>query len=468
MEKYKILIVDDDPMSNAMLRKLFESEYEIRFAENGEEAIEIINKDEDNPAGLILLDILMPGINGFEVCRRLKNDDATANIPVIFITSLNNDEDTIEGLKLGAADYITKPFNPAIVKLRVQTQLKLKKDRDQIEELTKHLEQLLEHQTAMLELEQDIVRNMAEGVSVIEPGTGTIIYVNPTFERIFGYNSNELTGKCIFTLNALSRKSDQIPSELNYSKPDEINRILLEKGIWTGDMLNIKKDGTIFWLYSKITGYNHPIHGKVWLGVHEDIADRKAAEESLIASEQQLKLITETITEVFWMADSKIGKMFYISPAYERIWGCTCRSLYENPRSFIDAVHPEDKERVITELKESRINKRSFDHEYRIIRPDKSIRWIRDRGFPVFEKTGEAERHVGIAQDITDKKAADLELDKYRHYLEQLVEQRTAELEEKQAQLLHAAMHDILKGFPKFYFYPVICFKIRDRNTFII
>lgn len=125
-------------------------------------------------------------------------------------------------------------------------------------------------------------------------------------------------------------------------------------------------------------------------------------------SEEKFRQIAENIGEVFWMTSPDKSQMIYVSPAYERIWGRTCKSLYEQPRSWIDAIHPEDRERIRAAL-EKQI-RGEYDEEYRILQPDGSIRWIRDRAFPVRNGLGEVYRIAGIATDITDRKKMEAEL----------------------------------------------------------
>ena len=137
-----------------------------------------------------------------------------------------------------------------------------------------------------------------------------------------------------------------------------------------------------------------------------DITDRKLKEEALQESEERFRLITDTIDEAFWMADVEIGKIFYVSPSFERIWGCSRESLYENPRSFLDAIHLEDRERVLADLEIEKTGQ-PFDHEYRIIRPDGNIKYIWDRGFPIRHKNGQVSTYAGVAMDITKRKMAE-------------------------------------------------------------
>ncbi len=128
-----ILIVDDSTTDITVLRNALKSVCRIRFAKSGEQALEMVMSE---PPHLIILDIILPGIDGYEVCKRLKEESATRDIPIIFITVKNRNRDEAKGLELGAVDYITKPFFLPIVKARVKTQLELKKHRDMLERLS--------------------------------------------------------------------------------------------------------------------------------------------------------------------------------------------------------------------------------------------------------------------------------------------------------------------------------------------
>ncbi len=133
LERSRILIVDDIPDNIKSLNAILEDDYSISFATYWKKALEIASR---NLPDLILLDILMPDMDGYEICRRLKSDPTTRDIPVIFITALNGEAEEEKGLAAGAADYITKPFHPAIVRLRVRNHLMLKLQRDRLAALT--------------------------------------------------------------------------------------------------------------------------------------------------------------------------------------------------------------------------------------------------------------------------------------------------------------------------------------------
>lgn len=134
-----ILIVDDEPLSVAMLCSLLEDEYHVTMANSGREALEIISRQ---PPDLILLDILMPVMDGYEVFRIVKRNPALRNVPILFITALGEAECESEGLEMGAGDYIVKPFNPSLVRLRVRNHLELKRQRDLLTARTEELQRL--------------------------------------------------------------------------------------------------------------------------------------------------------------------------------------------------------------------------------------------------------------------------------------------------------------------------------------
>ena len=134
--KQIILIVDDEPSNNRILVELLRSDYITLVATNGSTAIQIALSD--TPPDLILLDVIMPDMDGFEVCRRLKADSRTNSIPIIFITAKDSELDEVNGFELGAVDYISKPFSATIVKARVNTHAQLKKHSDFMESLSFH------------------------------------------------------------------------------------------------------------------------------------------------------------------------------------------------------------------------------------------------------------------------------------------------------------------------------------------
>jgi PAS domain S-box-containing protein len=235
---------------------------------------------------------------------------------------------------------------------------------------------------------------------------------NPTTGQVFW--SDEL-----FYLLGLDPKTDPADFKMFFNMVHPDDQPALRKAIDETVRLHIPssidyrfifKDGTTRVIHAQAELIHDDTGTQTILsGTAQDITERKRAEEALKESENRFRLIAETITEVFWMADASIEQMFYISPAYERVWKRTRKGLYENPRSLIDAVHPEDRERVSAVIEVQRTGQPS-DHEYRIVQPDGRLRWIWERGFPVRDESGRVTRYLGVAQDITERKMMEAEV----------------------------------------------------------
>ncbi|MDX1814797.1 MAG: PAS domain-containing protein, partial [Thermodesulfobacteriota bacterium] len=137
---------------------------------------------------------------------------------------------------------------------------------------------------------------------------------------------------------------------------------------------------------------------------------RSKMQQALRESEQRFRQIAETSPEAFWMISADLSKVVYIGPAYERIWGRTCESLYAQPPSWLAAVHPEDRERMVAKVREKAegcTGPEKTHTEYRILRPDGEIRWIRSSASSILDERGEVCRLCGVAEDITELKRAE-------------------------------------------------------------
>jgi putative two-component system response regulator len=153
-EKATILIVDDSTDSIALLNSILKATYRIKIALSGQKAIEI--SAESEAPDLILLDVMMPDMDGYETCRRLKANPKTTEIPVIFLTAKAEEIDEEKGLELGAEDYIAKPPTPSIVKARIRAQLRLKGVRDFLKDKSAYLEMQVERRTREIAMIQDV------------------------------------------------------------------------------------------------------------------------------------------------------------------------------------------------------------------------------------------------------------------------------------------------------------------------
>jgi diguanylate cyclase (GGDEF)-like protein/PAS domain S-box-containing protein len=271
-----ILIVDDEVQNRKLLDALLRPEgYLTRSAANGAEALALI---ADNAPDLILLDLMMPGMDGFQVASILKANPVTVSIPIIMVTANIDRNVRLAGLNAGAEDFLTKPVDRAELWLRVRNLLRLKAYGD-----------LLQNQGAVLE--QKVKERTAE----------------------------------------------------------------------------------------------------------------------LHASESQFRQMAENIRDIFYLVDAKTNRILYVSPAYEKISGRSSDNLLASPELWTASIHPEDRASAEASIRQA-VPTGQFEIEYRMLRPDGSIRWIESRGFPVRDDAGELVRVAGVAKDITERKRAAQEL----------------------------------------------------------
>ncbi|UCV22975.1 response regulator [Ferribacterium limneticum] len=176
LPKQCILVVDDSPENIDLLSEVLRDNYRIRIATSGEKALKIVYSDE--PPDLILLDIMMPGLSGLEICRRLKSNPDRRRIPIIFVTAMTSVEDEQRGLETGAVDYITKPISPPIVKARVRTHLAL---YDQSRELERMVRQRTHE---LLTTRQQIIRRLGRAAEFKDNETGNHVLRMSHYARI--------------------------------------------------------------------------------------------------------------------------------------------------------------------------------------------------------------------------------------------------------------------------------------------
>ncbi|MGA1623481.1 MAG: response regulator, partial [Synechocystis sp.] len=289
-----VLIVDDNPANLKVLYDvLSEADYEMRIEVDAHNALAQIAQQ---PPDLILLDVMLSDLNGFEMCRQLKANPQTQSIPIIFMTALADPRDKLTGLSLGAVDYITKPFHHDEVLARVRLHLKIYQLTRTLEAQTSSLQQLthqLEQRTAQLEgeilerqqvtkalrhvnqaieerltLQERAIAASNNGIVIVDarqPGCPTI-FVNPAFEKITGYTAAEVLGhNCRF---------------LQGKDWGQSGLVILRQALKTGTsctvtLKNYRKDGSLFWNELSISPiYDDQGNLTHYIGIQTDISDR--------------------------------------------------------------------------------------------------------------------------------------------------------------------------------------------------
>ncbi len=271
--KVSILVVDDAHENLHLLSSMLSGEgYLVLPVSNGPQAI---SSAQFRHPDLILLDILMPEMDGYEVCRRLKADTRTREIPVIFLSALDDLAKKVQGFEAGGVDYITKPFQAEEVVARVRTHLALSHMQQRLQEQNRQLKREI---TERKRIEQELrklsrVVEQSGNTILITDAHGHMEFVNPAFTKITGYSPEEALG--------------QSPGILQSGKhPPEFYRTLwttISRGeVWQGEFMNKKKNGDLYWESATISPVKDT-EGNIthYAGVKDDITERKQAEDAL-------------------------------------------------------------------------------------------------------------------------------------------------------------------------------------------
>lgn len=275
----KILLVDDEPNNIRLLTASLQHDYDLMIASSPEAALQILQQEVPH---LILLDVMMPGMNGFELCRRIKSMERLRNVPVIFITALSDDSSEELGFDLGAVDYIHKPFRLPIVRARIRTHLSLQGMLDHLRELRDELKQRIEEverikgrlndAVSARDLFERVFMSTSEGIMVTN-ADGDVVAVNQSFARITGYEEAEVLGQ-----NPRLFKSG-VHDEAFY---DEMWQSIRRDGVWSGEICNRRKDGQRYPELRTISAVYGP-DGEIthYVAVFSDISSLKQTQEQI-------------------------------------------------------------------------------------------------------------------------------------------------------------------------------------------
>lgn len=371
----RILYVEDcaedrDLVADVLKREGLECEFV--YAIKRQEIPELLTGTEFD---LILSDFSLPGYTGIEVlalARKLKPE-----LPFLFVSGTIGEERAIETLRLGATDYILKDH---LDRLGAAV-------RRAIREFHECAERRRAEQ--QLRLFRSLIDHTNDTIEIIDLETGGFLDVNEEACRAHGYSREEYLSLTLPEVASLvaAWPWQKLVGQLR------LRGSVLVKGI------HRRKDGSTFPVEVRATYIR--LDREYMLAIARDITDRQKAEEALRESEQRFRELAETIDDVFWISTPNRKQLLYISSGCEKVLGRPCQSLYEESDLWLEAVHPEDRERV-EQAVGNLPSVDAYEWEYRVLRPDLKIRTIREKAFPVRDATGKVERLVGVARDITE------------------------------------------------------------------
>lgn len=313
----------------------------------------------------------------------------------------------------------------------VQTKVALLASEERLRTLNSELEQRVAERTVALtvtnqklEEREQQYRSVVDSIEEVifqTDATGRWTFLNPAWVQITGFTVEESLGE--LCLNFIH------PDDREHSVQRFSSLAAGTKEHCRHEVRYRTKDGGVCWVEARarlVLGPDEAILGTT--GTLTDLTMRKLTEQVLRESEERFRQLAEHVQEVFFISSPRGDQMFYVSPAYEAIWGRSCTSLYESPRSWTETIHPLDQAHVAEDL--GRLDgPQGLSREFRIVRPDGEVRWVRNSAFPIANDQGVVYRIVGTAEDITQRRQAEQALREVNETLEQRVLERTRALQ---------------------------------------
>ncbi len=368
----QILVVDDEPVNLRLLTAmLMEQGYEVRAVMSGAAALKAVQLDIPD---IVLLDICMPAMDGYEVCHHLKADAVSRDIPIIFISALDEAVDKVKAFRIGGADYIAKPFQIEEVLVRVENQLTIQHTRRALAESEARYRAIVEDQTEL------ICRFLPDF---------TLTFVNHTFGRYFGSSGAALCGQNLLTLlpEAMHDKFAQLTTTTSIEAP-----------VMTGEQHLRDADGECRWVQWTVrTLFDQ--QGKVceFQAAGRDITERVAAEEE----RRKLQRAVEQSPTSVIITDLK-GNIQYANPKFTEVTGYTLEEARgQNPRILQAGDMPTE---AYQEMWQTIISGKEWHGEFHNKRKDGELFWELASISPIFNTQGEITHFVAVKEDITDRK----------------------------------------------------------------
>lgn len=291
--KQKVLMVDDEPLNISVVAEILFHKYDLMVATNGEKALQIITS-ETKP-DLILLDILMPGMNGFEVAKRIKENHNTSHIPIIFLTAKHDNESIVKGFELGAADYVSKPFQKEELLVRLKNTLQtfnLRNTLNRALEKSQSYAKTIEKQMALID--KNIIISSTDL-------NGKITEVSDAFCRISGFKKEQLIG----SNHRIVRHPD-----MKTAKFEKLWETITQGETWCGELKNRGKNGSFYWLDTMIYPIFNELGDKIgYTAISQNITDKKRVEE-LSVTDQLTRLHNRMYLENSFHKEIKRSKRY--------------------------------------------------------------------------------------------------------------------------------------------------------------
>jgi PAS domain S-box-containing protein len=418
--KTAILVVDDQPQNIELLASyLVPKGYEIVKAANGEEALEKLSAHQID---LILLDVRMPGMDGFELTRRIRQDNTHRMLPIILVTVLRESEDRVKGIEAGCDDFISTPVDKMELLARVRSLLKVKAYNDLMSNYQKELESEVTRRTeelkhALENLQRDITErkraeeqlrqsdelfrliaeNATDLIAVLDL-EGKRIYSSPSYRSILG-DPESLRGTDSF-------------NEIHPEDREKIRRIFLEtvrSGIGQrAEYRFLLEDGSVRHIESQgsVIRDENGNTNKVVV-VSREVTERKRAEESQREREKEFRSLAEAMPQMVWITRAD-GWNIYFNQQWVEYTGLTLEESYGH--GWNKPFHPDDQQRAWDAWQDATNHGATYSLECRIRRADGVYTWWLIRGVPVMDTHGAILKWFGTCTDINDLKLAEAAL----------------------------------------------------------
>jgi diguanylate cyclase (GGDEF)-like protein/PAS domain S-box-containing protein len=401
--KADILIIDDTPDNLRLLNKVLSQHYKVRLAPSGSAGLKAAHS---TPPDLILLDVMMPGTNGYQVAAQLKADEQTAEIPIIFISALDDTESKIRGFEAGGVDYITKPFQEQEVLARVNTHLSLRALYLQAQK------EIAERKRA----EENLRKQEKEYKTLVENTPDVIarfdrqyrhIYVNPIVEKEFGMPPAKLLGKTHRELIHSAEPADQ--SEQIIRQVFETGKeVVFESSIPT-------PTGNKYYLSRGVPEFAEDGSVISTLIIHRNITERKLAEEHV----RQLSRAVESSPTSIVITDLK-GDIQYVNPKFTEVTGYPPSEVIgKNPRILKSGQTPPE---VHAELWKTIPSGKEWHGEFCNRKKNGDLYWESVSISPITDGNGAITHYVAVKEDITERKRVDAALKRSEAFSRSIIE----------------------------------------------